>query len=160
MKFTMQKMIVKLLTSSIMFFDQKRNIFFIDSVAKNMVEVLPRHQLKINEMKKDGYQNNWLLQKIRRRYRKQSQLFAKNGGYFIQKIISRQDLCFPLSSTKQQFRKHDLGDKNEILSKLYNIHGCTIEFLEFLRNNAKICVIAVDYAGLTTNVTDLKKLLT
>ncbi|ORE06836.1 hypothetical protein BCV72DRAFT_206654 [Rhizopus microsporus var. microsporus] len=44
----------------------------------------------------------------------------------------------PLSSAKQQFRKHDLEDKNVILSKLNNIHGCTIDILEFLRNNTKV----------------------
>lgn len=60
---------------------------------------------------------------------------------------------------KQQFLNRDSEDKDEILSKLNNIHGNTIDFLEFLGNNAKVCVIAIDYAGLTTNITDLKKLL-
>lgn len=32
------------------------NSCFIVSVAKNVVEVLPGHRLKINELKKDGYQ--------------------------------------------------------------------------------------------------------
>lgn len=62
-------------------------------------------------------------------------------------------------STKQEFLKRDFEDEDEILSKLNDVHGNTIDFLEFLENNTKICVIAIDYAGLTTNTTDLKKLL-
>lgn len=153
-------MIVKLLTSSIMFFDQKRNIFFIDSVAKNVVEVLPRHQLKINEMKKDGYQIIGYCRKSVGETENRVSCLQRMVDILYKRSLVDKVFVSPLSSTKQQFRKHDLGDKNEILSKLNNIHGCTIEFLEFLRNNAKICVIAVNYAGLTTNVTDLKKLLT
>ncbi|KAI8637833.1 hypothetical protein BD408DRAFT_353052, partial [Parasitella parasitica] len=55
----------------------------------------------------------------------------------------------------QQFRKCDLENKDV---KLNSVHGNTTDLLKFLDNNIKICVIAIDYAGLTTNMTDLKKL--
>lgn len=65
----------------------------------------------------------------------------------------------PRSSTKQPFLKRDFEDEDDILSKLNDVHGNTKDFLEFLENNTRICVIAIDYAGLTTNIPDLKKLL-
>jgi hypothetical protein len=84
----------------------------------------------------------------------------------------------PCSSAKQAFQKRDLAD-SDILSELDHVEGNTqgkknnkkirqilkikhvflIDFLSFIKNNENICVVAIDYAGFTTNMTDLKHLL-
>lgn len=61
----------------------------------------------------------------------------------------------PLSTAKQIFLKRDVKDVNQILSQLKNTHGSTVDFLEFLNNNPKICVISIDYTDFTTKCTDL-----
>lgn len=132
---------------------------FIVSVAENVLNILPSHNSKINDMKKDGYQIIG--------YCRKSVAGTKNRASCLQRMInilykrSLVDKVFvsSRSSTKQPFLKRDFEDEDDILSKLNDVHGNTKDFLEFLENNTKICVIAIDYAGLTTNITDLKKLL-
>lgn len=110
-------------------------------------------------MKKDGYQIIG--------YCRKSIAETKNRASCLQRMIdilykrSLVDKVFvsSRSSTKQPFLKRDFEDEDDILSKLNDVHGNTKDFLEFLENNTRICVIAIDYAGLTTNITDLKKLL-
>ncbi|KAG2228775.1 hypothetical protein INT48_001714 [Thamnidium elegans] len=100
------------------------------SVAENMLDVLPNHRSKINAMKKDGY---------------------KIVGYYRKSVAE--------TGNRQQFLKRDLKNEDDLLSSLDDVHGNTVDFLQFLKENNKICVIAIDYAGLTTNMTDLKNLL-
>lgn len=131
----------------------------IDSVVKDIVEVLPIHQQIINETKKEGYQVIG--------YCRKSVEDTKNRVSCLQRMIdilykrSLVDKVFvsPLSSVKQMFSKRDLKDADQILSQLKNTHGSTVDFLEFLNNNSKICVVSIDYAGFTTNMGDLKQLL-
>lgn len=128
-------------------------------MVKDIVEVLPKHQQIINEMKKEGYQ---VIGYCRKSVGK-----AENRISCLQRMIdilykrSLMDKVFvsPLSTAKQIFSKRDVKDVNQILSQLNNTHGSTIDFLEFLNSNPKICVISIDYVGFTTNQTDLKQLL-
>ncbi|CEG84491.1 hypothetical protein RMATCC62417_18287 [Rhizopus microsporus] len=50
------------------------------------------------------------------------------------------------SSAKQAFTKHDLDD-HEALPKLENTNGTTKEFLNFLKENPKVCVFSNDQYG-------------
>ncbi|KAI8980861.1 hypothetical protein BDB01DRAFT_188594 [Pilobolus umbonatus] len=130
-----------------------------DSVVKDIVEVLPKHQQVIKEIKKEGYQVIG--------YCRKSAGDTKNRVSSLQRMVdimykrSLVDKVFvsPLSSAKQKFSKRDLKDVNQILSQLNNIHGSTVDFLEFLKNNPRICIISIDYAGFTTDCTELKQLL-
>lgn len=64
----------------------------------------------------------------------------------------------PVSSVKQQFEKRDQdSSSSEIMAKLNNAHGTTVDFLEFLKKNNKICVAVSDFAGLTASMMDLKR---
>lgn len=65
----------------------------------------------------------------------------------------------PKGTPKQAFQKRDLADSSDILSKLEDVTGNTQDFLNFIKDNQKICVVAVDYDRLTTNMSDLKNLL-
>ncbi|KAI7900806.1 uncharacterized protein BX663DRAFT_574324, partial [Cokeromyces recurvatus] len=124
----------------------------IDSVVKNSIEVLPKHHQIINEIKKEGYQVIG--------YCRKSVGNTENRVSCLQRMI---DILYKkslvgkvLSTAKQMFPKRDVRDVNQILSQLNNAHGSTVDFLEFLNNSPKICVISIDYAGFTTNHTDLE----
>lgn len=127
---------------------------FIVFVAENGLNILPNHHSIINDKKKDGYQ---IIGHCRK-----SVAETENRVSCLQRmvnIIYKRSLVYkvcvsPRSSTKQQFLKRDFEDEDDILSKLNDVHGDTIDFLKFLENNTKICVIAIDYAGLTANITD------
>lgn len=131
---------------------------FIVSVAENVLNLLPCHQAKINELKKNRF-------KIIGYYRK-SVASSKNSASCLQRMInilykrSLVDKVFvsPQSPAKQQFAKRDLSD-DDVLPQLEDVHGSTKDFLKYLKNNDKICVVAIDYAGFTTNMSDLRGLL-
>ncbi|KAG1090271.1 hypothetical protein G6F42_019743 [Rhizopus arrhizus] len=128
------------------------------SVAENVLNVLPCHQAKINELKQEGFKIIG--------YCRKSLASSKNRVSCLQRMInilykrSLVDKVFvsPQSSAKQQFAKRDLSD-DDVLPQLEDVHGSTKDFLKYLKSNDKICVVAIDYAGFTTNMSDLRDLL-
>lgn len=97
-----------------------------------------------------------------------------------QRSLVQKVFVSPSSSVKQALSKRDLFDQ-DILSSLDQIHGNTqgekkkriellvksrkintlfIDFLTYVKEKkTKICIVAIDYAGFTTNMSDLKNLL-
>lgn len=126
---------------------------FIVSVAENVLNVLPCHQAKINELKQNGFKIIG--------YCRKSMASSKNRASCLQRMInilykrSLVDKVFvsPQSSAKQQFVKRDLSD-DDVLPQLEDVHDSTKDFLKYLKNSGKICVVAIDYAGFTTNMSD------
>ncbi|KAG2210885.1 hypothetical protein INT47_000039 [Mucor saturninus] len=126
------------------------------SVAEDILQVLPNRHKIVNDLKEDGYPVIG--------YSRKSVVASENRVSCLQRMVnilysrSLVDKVFvsPCSSTKQQFIKRDSSDNDQILSQLNNVHGNTVDFLSLLKNNSKVCVVAIDYAGLTTNVSDLK----
>lgn len=47
----------------------------------------------------------------------------------------------------------------DILKRIKDIHGNSRDLLSFITNNEKICLVTLDYAGLTTNSSDLEQIL-
>ncbi|KAG1061808.1 hypothetical protein G6F41_011968 [Rhizopus arrhizus] len=129
------------------------------SVAENVLNILPSHHSKINDMKKDGYQIIGYCRKSVAETKNRASCLQRMINILYKRSLVNKVFVSPRSSTKQPFLKRDFEDEDDILSKLNDVHGNTKDFLEFLENNTKICVIAIDYAGLTTSITDLKKLL-
>ncbi|KAI9270833.1 hypothetical protein BY458DRAFT_509901 [Sporodiniella umbellata] len=132
---------------------------YYDFVVNDIVEVLPNHHKTINDLKKEGY--------CIVGYCRKSLGNTENRVLCLQRMVdvlhkrSLVDKVFvsPFSNAKQPFSKRDEKDVKEILSQLTNIDGRTEDFLKFLNQNSKICVVSVDYAGFTTNCSDLKQLL-
>ncbi|ORE12282.1 hypothetical protein BCV71DRAFT_240267, partial [Rhizopus microsporus] len=92
--------------------------------------------------------------------RKISDSVAKNGESFTLKITCRKKwLCPPFSNVKQGFHKRDLNDTDTLLSELSEVNGNIQDFLTFIQDNDKVCVVALDYTGFTTNMSDFKNIL-
>ncbi|KAG2197273.1 hypothetical protein INT47_010979 [Mucor saturninus] len=75
-----------------------------------------------------------------------------------QRSLVEKVFVSPSSSVKESFYKRDFKDQ-DILSELDEVNGNTQDFLTFIQENDKVCVVALDYAGFTTNMTDLKNIL-
>ncbi|KAG1453956.1 hypothetical protein G6F46_004267 [Rhizopus delemar] len=105
------------------------NSYYVD-LAKNIIDVIPRHHAYINQLKKDGYH---II------------------GYYRKSKSPNKVFVSPYSNVKQ-----DLNDKDTLLSELDQVNGDTEAFIQ---NNDKVCVVALDYAGFTTNMSDLKSIL-
>ncbi|CAO3697395.1 unnamed protein product [Rhizopus stolonifer] len=63
-------------------------------------------------------------------------------------------------NVKQPFEKRGLKVDQSILSKPIRTQGTTQDFLNTIIGYNKICIVGIDYAGITTNMSGLKKLLT
>lgn len=128
-------------------------------MVKDIVEVLPKHQQIINEMKKEGYQMIGYCRKFVGKAENRVSCLQRMIDILYKRSLVDKVFVSPLSTAKQIFSKRDVKDVNQISSQLNNTHGSTIDFLEFLNSNPKICITSIDYAGFTTNQTDLKQLL-
>ncbi|KAL4208537.1 hypothetical protein AB4K20DRAFT_1970188 [Rhizopus microsporus] len=56
------------------------------------------------------------------------------------------------------FQQH-LNDTDTLLSELSEVNGNIQDFLTFIQDNDKVCVVALDYTGFTTNMSDFKNIL-
>lgn len=128
-------------------------------MVKDIVEVLPKHQQILNEMKKEGCQVIGYCRKSVGKTENRASCLQRMIDILYKRSLVDKVFVSPLSTAKQIFSKRDVKDVNQISSQLNNTHESTIDFLEFLNSNPKICIISIDYAGFTTNQTDLKQLL-
>ncbi|CAO3664011.1 unnamed protein product [Rhizopus stolonifer] len=129
------------------------------SVAENVLGILPNHHSKINAMKKDGYKIIGYCRKSVAEIGNRVSCLQRMINVLYERSLVDKVFVSSRSSAKQQFLKRDLKNEDDLLSALNDVHGNTVDFLQFLKENNKICVVAIDYAGLTTNMTDLKNLL-
>ncbi|PHZ17898.1 uncharacterized protein RHIMIDRAFT_243898 [Rhizopus microsporus ATCC 52813] len=67
-----------------------------------------------------------------------------------QRSLVEKVFVSPSSSVKESFYKRDFNDQ-DILSELDQVNGNTQDFLTFIQENDKVCVVALDYAGFTTS---------
>ncbi|KAI9473495.1 MAG: hypothetical protein EXX96DRAFT_596630 [Benjaminiella poitrasii] len=111
-------------------------------LAKNIIDVIPRHHAYAKKLKNDGYHIIGYCRKMVNILRQRS---------IVDKVF-----VSPYSSLKQGFYERDLNDQNTLLSELDQVNGDTQAFIQ---NNDKVCVVALDYAGFTTNRSDLQKIL-
>ncbi|ORE04237.1 hypothetical protein BCV72DRAFT_337436 [Rhizopus microsporus var. microsporus] len=63
----------------------------------------------------------------------------------------------PCSNASSSFSERDLSDQYEVFSQLKNVHGNTKDMLNYVANNNNIYIVSLDFAGLSTNVSDLKE---
>ncbi|KAI9356064.1 hypothetical protein BD770DRAFT_420412 [Pilaira anomala] len=122
------------------------NSVYYAGLVKNIVHMIPKHHAYINQLKNDGYHVVG--------YCRKSKTQSSNRATLLQRMVD----ILRQSSVKESFYKRDFNDQN-ILSELDKVNGNTQDFLTFIQENDKVCVVALDYAGLTTNMTDLKNIL-
>ncbi|EIE88215.1 hypothetical protein RO3G_12926 [Rhizopus delemar RA 99-880] len=62
------------------------------------------------------------------------------------------------SNANHPISERDVKVDKKIIEKL-DVDGNTQEMLQYISTNKKICLVVLDYAGLTTDPNDLKKFL-
>ncbi|GAA5809500.1 hypothetical protein MFLAVUS_002909 [Mucor flavus] len=59
------------------------------------------------------------------------------------------------SLTKQRMTNNHY--QRSLVDKLQGVHGDTQDMINFIANNDHVCIVSFDFAGLSTNVSDLKE---
>ncbi|KAI8099241.1 uncharacterized protein BX664DRAFT_254091, partial [Halteromyces radiatus] len=64
------------------------------------------------------------------------------------------------SSASQLFSERDILKDSEVLRKLVGVEGTTHDLISYLGTTEKdICLVSLDFAGLSTNSTDVRNLI-
>ncbi|KAL0074018.1 hypothetical protein F4703DRAFT_1781198 [Phycomyces blakesleeanus] len=124
-----------------------------DQIAKKISSTLEDHKTYMM-LKNEGFH---IIGYCRKSDLKKEE---KNLGNLLQQMVenlykrSLVDSVFvsPYCNANVPFSKRDLNGKTMIFSTLQNIHGDP-------KDKKKICIVCLDYAGLTTNILDLKHVL-
>ncbi|KAG0748382.1 hypothetical protein G6F57_003500 [Rhizopus arrhizus] len=107
---------------------------FVEAALEDIVMLLPRYQDSLKKMKETGYKVVG--------YARKSKVFVS-----------------PNSSAGDPFNKRDEKKAIEIMSQII-ADGDTQDMLRYISDKEKkIVLVAIDYAGLTTNCEDLKSFL-
>ncbi|KAI7861400.1 hypothetical protein BDF14DRAFT_373284 [Spinellus fusiger] len=61
----------------------------------------------------------------------------------------------PCSSLSERISMRDMKE-SEIINKLENVHGNTQDMISYITTTENVCLVILDYAGLTTDGTDLR----
>ncbi|KAI8876385.1 hypothetical protein K501DRAFT_338113, partial [Backusella circina FSU 941] len=125
------------------------NSTYYAGLVKNIVDIIPRHHAYINQLKNDGYHIVGYCRKSKTQSSNRAILLQRMANILRQRSLVEEVFVSPYSSVKESFYKRDFNDQ-DILSELDQANGNTQDFLTFIQENDKVCVVALDYAGFTT----------
>ncbi|KAG2201915.1 hypothetical protein INT46_001574 [Mucor plumbeus] len=126
----------------------------------DIVEVLPRHQESIRNLKESGHEVIGYIRKstgekddnIRIRLLKQMCCNLRER-FLVTKVFASVS-C----NANQPFLARDSKKNHDMLSKI-NVDGDMQDLLAYIYTKEKICIVAIDFAGLTMNCEDLELFL-
>ncbi|CAO3620038.1 unnamed protein product [Mucor fragilis] len=153
---------------------------YIESIIKDVVETLPRHQESIRNLKKNGHEvigyirkstgekdNSTrirLLNQMSTNLKERSlvtKVFASASCDANQPLLAR-DLRKNTDMLSNITADGDMqGEKKDIFLLLIItiFHFDSLDLLAYIRTREKICIVVIDFAGLTTNSEDLEQFL-
>ncbi|ORX45496.1 hypothetical protein DM01DRAFT_251984 [Hesseltinella vesiculosa] len=77
-----------------------------------------------------------------------------------QRSFASKVFISPVSVSNEPLAERDQPRNQKLLKQLKGIDGTTQDMLQFLNEtDQEVCLVCIDYAGLTTNVEDLTKFL-
>lgn len=129
---------------------------FVVFVAENVLHVLPNHHSEVNDIKEEGYKIIGYCRKSAAETGNRVSCLQRMVNVLYNRSLVDKVFVSCRRSAKQQFVKRDLKNEDDLLLALNDIHGNIVDLLNFIKDNNKICIVAIDYAGLTTNMTDLR----
>ncbi|EPB88414.1 hypothetical protein HMPREF1544_04765 [Mucor circinelloides 1006PhL] len=59
------------------------------------------------------------------------------------------------SNASSPFSERDLSDQYELLCNFVSNQLISLDMLDYVANSGNICIVSFDFAGLSTNVSDL-----
>ncbi|ORX52022.1 hypothetical protein DM01DRAFT_1337010 [Hesseltinella vesiculosa] len=133
---------------------------FIHDAVYKITSYLPRYQNYVKSLKKEGYVIIGYARKSPSVDCKFTQKRCLQSMCDRLKERSLVDSIFVSNYCKaaEPLADRDMKKNEDILAQL-NVAGDMQDALQFIAEKSKICLVALDYAGLTTNTADLKQFL-
>ncbi|KAG0985021.1 hypothetical protein G6F57_002874 [Rhizopus arrhizus] len=133
---------------------------YIESIIKDVVETLPRHQESIRNLKENGHEIIGYIRKSTGEKDDSTRIRLLNQTSANLKERSLVTKVFASAScdANQPLLARDLKKNTDMLSKI-TADGDMQDLLAHIRGKEKIYIVVIDFAGLTTNSEDLEKIL-
>ncbi|KAG1122593.1 hypothetical protein G6F42_011335 [Rhizopus arrhizus] len=133
---------------------------FIDSTVENITKYLPAYQKLIQNLKEEGYTVIGYVRKSPTAKDDTNRTTLLKAMCNRLKERSAVDYIFVsvCSKASDPFNERDKDKDSELLVNL-NAIGDTQDMLQFIVDKPKVCLVALDHAGLTTNTNDLRQFL-
>ncbi|KAI8095814.1 hypothetical protein BDF21DRAFT_374229 [Thamnidium elegans] len=133
---------------------------YIESIIKDVVETLPRHQESIRNLKENGHEIIGYIRKSTGEKDDSTRIRLLNQMSTNLKERSLVTKVFASAScdANQPLLARDLKKNTDMLSKI-TADGGMQDLLTYIRTRDKVCIVVIDFAGLTTNSKDLEQFL-
>ncbi|ORE00716.1 hypothetical protein BCV72DRAFT_310716 [Rhizopus microsporus var. microsporus] len=121
------------------------SISHLDNVIEDIVNHLPRYQKFIQSLKDEGYH---VIGYARKSHAKKMMTHA---------FLARFSPLFTVYANESLLER-DLNKQEHILSQIH-ADGDMQDMLVYISSLERVCIVAIDFVGLTTNCEDLKVFL-
>lgn len=133
---------------------------YIDNVIEDIVSHLPRYQCFIQNLKDEGY--NVLGYTRMSKGEKDDGLCVRLLNQMCEKLKNRSLVSKILASVccnaNEPLLERDSNKQEHILQQVH-ADGDIQDMLVYISSMEKVCIVVIDFAGLTTNCEDLKTFL-
>ncbi|KAI9470121.1 MAG: hypothetical protein EXX96DRAFT_532524 [Benjaminiella poitrasii] len=133
---------------------------YLDNLAESIINYIPEFQKHINNLKEKGYSIVGYARKSegketdKTRYR----LLERMVDCLKSRSLVNMVFVSPCCSSSSPLTSRDLKGKSIALEKIAGVHGNTQDLINYLdTTDDNVCLVIVDYSGLSTNVNDLKQ---
>ncbi|ORX63074.1 hypothetical protein DM01DRAFT_1331159, partial [Hesseltinella vesiculosa] len=132
----------------------------VDDVAKGIKDYIPNYQAHITKLKEDGFQIIGYCRKSRTGEDNDTRirLLQDMINQLQQRSLVDKVFVSPCSSAGENLNARDAQSEFD-MHQLQNTSGNTQALISYLAMTKKVCMVVIDYAGLTTNARDLKEWL-
>ncbi|GAA5817681.1 hypothetical protein MFLAVUS_011232 [Mucor flavus] len=144
----------------------------LDNIAKSIKEDVPKFQEFVKKLKSENYEIIGYARKSHGKEDKETRvrLLQAMVDNMLERTLVNKIYISPTSHADEPFSSRDINCDTNMLRELKNVNGNTqgnTEELSFyihilfhtLALLKKICLVGVDFAGITTNCADLERLL-
>ncbi|KAI8988016.1 hypothetical protein BDF20DRAFT_853347 [Mycotypha africana] len=134
---------------------------FINDIAKGIKEDIPKIQQYIGNLKSDGFE---VIGYVRKSYGNEDRntrirLLQSMIDKMLERLSVDKIYVSPMSQAGEPFSSRDVNHDSPILRELNKVEGTTQDLISYFSTAKKICLIRVDFAGITTNCANLRNLL-
>ncbi|KAG2201034.1 hypothetical protein INT47_006578 [Mucor saturninus] len=133
----------------------------LDDIANGTREDIPEFRQYVNKFKSCGYEVIGYVRKSHDNEDKDTRirLLQSMIDKLFERLLVDKIYVSPMSHAGESFSSRDVKYDKTVLRKLNKAEGTTQDLLSYVNIAKKICLVGVDFGGITTNCDDLRNLL-
>ncbi|KAG2221369.1 hypothetical protein INT45_012415 [Circinella minor] len=147
--------------------ERKRILYMLNEnyheiVADNIQQYISNYSKELQTFRSNGYTVIGYIRKSRPRAKEAEDNRVRLLHLMAQRLRERSHVekifVSPQSNSKETLTERDMSRPN-IMNKVTGVDGTMQDLVKYVRSQTKICMVVLDYAGLSTDEEDIKKFL-